>query len=96
MDWKTMLNYISGSVDEESLLRNGYFVAENRVLRNQNQVVLQLPDPFPQQFIVHHQAGYGPIAVSSALRRRHRPYGSSTRSRLPRETPRANASTSRP
>ena len=59
MDWKTMLNYISGSVDEESLLRNGYLVAENRVLRNQNQVVLQLPDPFPQQFIVHHQAGYG-------------------------------------
>ena len=28
-----MLNYISGSVDEESLLRNGYLVAENRVLR---------------------------------------------------------------
>ena len=35
MDWKTMLSYISGSVDEELLLRNEYLVAENRVLRNQ-------------------------------------------------------------
>ena len=38
MDWKTMLRYISGSVDEELLLRNEYLVAENRVLRNQIQV----------------------------------------------------------
>ena len=28
MDWKTMLSYISGSVDEELLLRNEYLVAE--------------------------------------------------------------------
>ena len=35
MDWKTMLSYISGSVDEELLLRNEYLVAEDRVLRNQ-------------------------------------------------------------
>ena len=34
MDWKTMLSYISGSVDAELLLRNEYLVAENRVLRN--------------------------------------------------------------
>ena len=27
MDWKTMLSYISGSVDEELLLRNEYLVA---------------------------------------------------------------------
>ena len=27
MDWKTMLTYISGSVDEELLLRNEYLVA---------------------------------------------------------------------
>ena len=26
MDWKTMLGYISGSVDEELLLRNAYLV----------------------------------------------------------------------
>ncbi len=36
MDWKTMLAYISGSVDEELLLRNEYLVAENRILRNQS------------------------------------------------------------
>ena len=35
MDWKTMLAYISGSVDEELLLRNEYLVVENRILRNQ-------------------------------------------------------------
>jgi hypothetical protein len=31
MDWKTLLAYISGSVDEELLLRNEYLVAENRI-----------------------------------------------------------------
>jgi putative transposase len=33
MDWKTLLAYISGSVDEELLLRNEYLAAENRILR---------------------------------------------------------------
>ena len=42
MDWKTMLAYISGSVDEELLLRNEYLVAENRILRNQIQDRLRL------------------------------------------------------
>ena len=37
MDWKTMLSYISGSVDEELLLRKEYFVAEKRVFRNRVQ-----------------------------------------------------------
>ena len=31
-DGKTMLTYVSGSVDEELLLCNEYLVAENRVL----------------------------------------------------------------
>ena len=44
MDWKTMLSYISGSVDEELLLGNEYLVAENRVLRNQLQGRLRLTD----------------------------------------------------
>ena len=35
MDWKTMLAYVTGSVDEELLRRNEYLVAENRILRNQ-------------------------------------------------------------
>ena len=44
MDWKSMLSYISGSVDEELLLRNEYLVAENRVLRKQLQGRLRLTD----------------------------------------------------
>ncbi len=44
MDWKTMLAYITGAVDEELLLRNEYLVAENRVLRNQIQGRLRLTD----------------------------------------------------
>ena len=35
MDWKTLLTYITGSVDQELLLRNEYLVTENRLLRNQ-------------------------------------------------------------
>ena len=34
MNWKTMLAYVTGSVDEELLRRNEYLVAENRILRN--------------------------------------------------------------
>ena len=33
MDWKTMLAYVTGSVDE-NLLRIEYLVAENRILRD--------------------------------------------------------------
>jgi putative transposase len=35
MDWRTLLAYISGSVDQELLLRNEYLVTENRLLRQQ-------------------------------------------------------------
>jgi putative transposase len=44
MDWKTLLAYISGSVDEELLLRNEYLMAENRILRDQIKGRLQLSD----------------------------------------------------
>ena len=33
MDWKVLLAYITGSVDQELLLRNEYLVTENRILR---------------------------------------------------------------
>ena len=39
-----MLAYISGSVDQELLLRNEYFVTENRILKNQIKGRLQLTD----------------------------------------------------
>src|SRR5918999_2642962 len=35
MDWKQLLAYITGSVDQELLMRNEYLVTENRILRQQ-------------------------------------------------------------
>ena len=35
MDWKHLLAYITGTVDQELLLRNEYLVTENRILCNQ-------------------------------------------------------------
>ena len=35
MEWKTLLANITGTVDQELLLRNEYLVAENRILRKQ-------------------------------------------------------------
>src|SRR6201998_4205191 len=44
MDWKTLLAYITGSVDQELLLRNEYLVTENRILCNQIQGRIRLSD----------------------------------------------------
>jgi hypothetical protein len=44
MDWKTLLAYITGSVDQALLLRNEYLVTENRILRNQITGHVQLTD----------------------------------------------------
>ena len=35
MDWKTLLAYITRTVDQELLMRHEYLVTENRILRNQ-------------------------------------------------------------
>src|SRR5207247_1248592 len=35
MDWKTLLADITGTVDQELLLRNEYLVTANRILRHQ-------------------------------------------------------------
>ena len=35
MEWKRLLAYITGSEDQELLLRNEYLARENRILRNQ-------------------------------------------------------------
>jgi hypothetical protein len=45
MNWQQMLAYISGSVDEESLLRNEYLATENRILKRQIKGRLRLTDP---------------------------------------------------
>ena len=45
MNWKRLFAYITGSVDQELLLRNEYLVTENRILRNQIKGRLRLTDP---------------------------------------------------
>jgi putative transposase len=44
MDWPRILAYITGTVDQELLLRNEYLVAENRILRDQVNGRLLLSD----------------------------------------------------
>lgn len=44
MSWKRLLVYITGSLDDELLLRNEYLAAENRILRNQVKGRLRLSD----------------------------------------------------
>jgi putative transposase len=34
MNWKRLLAYITGTLDQELLLRNEYLATENRILRN--------------------------------------------------------------
>jgi hypothetical protein len=44
MSWKRLLAYITGSVDQELLLRNEYLVTENRLLRQQIKGRVRLSD----------------------------------------------------
>src|SRR5436189_5019566 len=44
MDWKHLLAYITGTVDQELLVRNEYLVTENRILRNQIKGRVRLSD----------------------------------------------------
>jgi homeodomain-containing protein len=44
MDWARMLAYVTGTVDQELLLRNEYLAAENRSLRAQIKTRLQFSD----------------------------------------------------
>jgi putative transposase len=44
MNWKQLLAYITGTVDQELLLRNEYLVTENRILRNQIKNGVRLSD----------------------------------------------------
>jgi len=45
MNWKRLLAYITGSVDQEILARNEYLATENRILRNQIKGRLRLTNP---------------------------------------------------
>ena len=45
MNWKPILGYVAGSVDEELLARNEYLVTENRILRDRIRGRIKLTDP---------------------------------------------------
>jgi len=44
MDWARILVYITGTVNQELLLRNEYLAAENRILKTQLKSPLRLTD----------------------------------------------------
>jgi putative transposase len=44
MEWARVLAYITGTVDQEMLLRNEYLAAENRILKAQFKGRLTLSD----------------------------------------------------
>ena len=44
MPWKRLLAYITGTVDQDLLLRNEYLVTENKILRGQIRGRLRLSD----------------------------------------------------
>jgi len=44
MNWVRMLAYITGTVDQELLLRNEYLATENRILKAQLKAPLRLTD----------------------------------------------------
>jgi hypothetical protein len=44
MEWKTLLAYLTRTVEQALLLRNEYLVAENRMLRNQITGRVRLTD----------------------------------------------------
>ncbi len=47
MDWRKVLAYITGTVDEELSRRNEYLAAENRILMEQLNGRLRLGGPMP-------------------------------------------------
>jgi len=45
MNWQRVLAYVTGSVDQELLLRNEYLATENHLLRKQIKGWIRLSDP---------------------------------------------------
>jgi putative transposase len=48
MNWARILAYVTGTVDQELLLRNEYLAAENRILRAQLKGRLKLSVAVPK------------------------------------------------
>ncbi len=68
MDWARILAYITGTVDQELLLRNEYLVAENRILKAQIKGRLLLTDVEKATLIeIAHRLGRKAVALSLRL-----------------------------
>src|SRR5215468_7279676 len=70
MDWKHLLAYITGTVDQELLLRNEYLVTENRMLRNQITGRVRLTDAEhkPLAAIGHKLGQQAPAEVATIVK----------------------------
>ena len=44
-DWERLLEFVTGLVNQDLLLRNEYLIAENRILRGHLPMRLRLADP---------------------------------------------------
>jgi putative transposase len=64
MIWAHMLAYITGTVDQEPLLRNEYLAAENRILRAQIKGRLLLSDAENYSISAVSRKSKAPIAHS--------------------------------
>jgi len=59
MDWARMLAYITGTVDQELLLRNEYLVAEIRILKAQLKTPVRLTNAEPATLAeIAHRLGH--------------------------------------
>ncbi len=65
MDWARMLAYITGTVDQELLLRNEYLATENRILKAQLKGRLLLTEAERATLgEIGHRLGRKALAVS--------------------------------
>jgi hypothetical protein len=70
MNWAQMLAYITGTVDQELLLRNEYLAAENRILRAQIKGRLLLADAEKATLAeIAHRLGRNALEVLAAVAR---------------------------
>jgi putative transposase len=67
--WARMLAYITGTVDQELLLRNEYLAAENRILKAQvkGRLLLSEADKATLAEIAHRLAGCGKTDAATQI-----------------------------
>ncbi len=67
MGWARILAYITGTVNQELLLRNEYLAAENRILKAQLKTTLRLTDEeritLPVIYVSHTKQNQKPERV---------------------------------